>query len=134
MAKLPPLRRLVAEDFQDQSDWIGKLIQPLNEHMERVTRAFNKGLTIEENFSGELREVTVDGVYPLKLAWTQRQRPRSVVVGGVRKADGSTWTLSTAVQVQWQYTQGGELQIDTVVGISPTSADKYILTLEVKTG
>lgn len=134
MAQIPPLRRILTEDFSEQSEWIGKLIQPLNEHMEKVVRALDKGLTISENTSGRIIDITLDGAFPLKLAWGLRSRPRTVIVGAVRKADGTAFTLTDAVQVQWQYNQSGELQIDAVTGVTPSATNKYILTLEVKTG
>ena len=134
MASIPPLRRISAEDFVDQAEWIGKLIQPLNDHMERVTNALNKGLTLEENTASKIIDVKLDGQMPAKIAWNLRARPKTVIVGAFRRADGVSFTITDAVQVQWSFNQKGELQIDTVVGITPTSAIKYILTLEVKTG
>lgn len=134
MSRIPPLRRILTEDFPDQSEWIGKLIQPINDHMEKVVAALNKGLTVADNMAAKIIDVTVDGSYPLKVAWDLRTRPRTVLVGAVRRADGVPFTLANAVQVQWQFNQSGELQIDTVVGITASGTDKYILTLEVKTG
>jgi len=133
MSAVPQLRKLLTEDFPDQSEWIGKLIQPLNDHMEKVVRSFDKSLTMEENMSAQIIDVSVSGVYPVKIAWSLKRRPRTVIVGNVRRTDGTSFVLTNAVQVQWQFNQQGELQIDTVVGVTPTASTKYTITIEVKT-
>lgn len=134
MAKLPPVQRFSMESFSTQSSWIGALIDPLNLFMEQVVGAFNRNLTIADNFAGTMLTVTLDGTFPYKLAWTLKQKPISVVVGNTTRTDGASFTLTSAVQVQWQYNQDGQFQIDGVVGITPTSTTKYNVLLEIKTG
>lgn len=133
MAKLAPVQRLTAEDFKEQAGWIERLIVPINVYFERTTSALNRALTINENFAGELRTVTIDGVFPLKLSWTVTARPTAVLVGQVERTDGTSFTLLTAVQLLWSYNQAGQLQIDGVVGITPTTTTKYNLRLVVLT-
>lgn len=133
MAVIPPLRRLATEDFSGQS-WADKLVSPLNSFMESVRAMFINGLTVSENMSGTIRTVELDGNFPTKFVWPLADKPRSVLVGDVYKSDGSTFTLSAAVQVQWSFTQNRELSIDAVTGITPSSTTKYKVTLECKTG
>jgi hypothetical protein len=134
MATLPPVQRLVTEDFADQKKWIGKLLLPLNDFMESVYRALNQGLTVKENLAADVRTVEVDGTYPLKLSWSLKSKPVAVVVGNVARSDGTALSLVDAVGVRWSYNQQSQLQIDQVVGITPSASTKYKLTLVSITG
>jgi len=132
MAQVPSKRRLVTEDFKSQIGWIEKLIQPINEYMESTTAALNKALTIKDNFAGDIQVVELDGVWPVKVSW-KIARPAAVLVGNTVKSDSSSLVLTGAVQVQWSFNQSGQLQIDSVVGITPTSAVRYKVTLVILT-
>lgn len=134
MAQVPSKRRLVVEDFKSQISWIEKLIQPINEYMDSTTAALNKALTIRDNFAGDIQTIELDGTWPVKVACRLPSRPVAVIVGNTVKSSGASLTLSNAVQVQWSFNQSGQLQIDGVVGITPTSAVKYKVTLVILTG
>ncbi len=134
MAKIPPIRRISLEDLKEQAGWIDKIVAPVNSYFEQTTSALNRALTINENFAGEVRDVTLDGTYPLKLSWGLNVKPRAVLVGQVERVDGTAYTLATAIQIQWSFNQTGQLQIDGIVGITPTGAAKYRVTLVVLTG
>jgi hypothetical protein len=54
MAKIPTIRRLTIEDFPSQKDWIQPLIEILNNFIINVVVAFNKQLTISENFLAQI--------------------------------------------------------------------------------
>lgn len=133
MAQVPSKRRLVIEDFKSQISWIDKLIQPINEYMESTTSALNKALTIRDNFMGDIRTVELDGTWPTKLSWNLAARPTAVLVGNAVKSSGASLSLSSAIQVQWSFNQSGQLQIDDVVGITPSPSLKYKLTLVILT-
>lgn len=133
MAQPPSKRRLVIEDFKSQISWIDKLIQPINEYMESTTAALNRALTIRDNFAGDIRVVELDGIWPIKLMWNLSSRPTAVIVGDAVKSSGAAMILSSAIQIQWSFNQSGQLQIDDVVGITPTSSLKYKVTLVILT-
>lgn len=116
MAKIPPLRRLSMEEFKEQ-EWIAPLLTVVNDYFERSTSAFNRSLTINDNFAGEIRTVDIDGQFPLKLSWSLGARPTAVLVGSVYRSDGAS--LTTAPQVCWSFNQSGQLQIDSVPGLLP---------------
>lgn len=134
MSKLPPSQKLALEDFPEQAKWIDRLISPVNSFMERMTAVLNKGITINDNMAGSITTVELNGTWPVKVAWTLTQRPATVLVGQVYRTDGSSFTLTSAVQVQWQFNQSGQLQIDGVTGITPSSSAKYKVVLECKAG
>ena len=134
MARIPPLQRFSQEDFPDQNTWIDRLLQPLNAFFERITAVLNKGITVTDNMAGAMVTVELNGTWPVRVAWSLEQRPVSVLVGNVYRSDGASFTLTDAVQVQWQFNQAGQLQIDGVTGITPTSGTKYKVLLECNTG
>ena len=129
MAKIPPIQRLSSEEFKEQAGWIEKLLAPINTYMERTTAALDRALTIGENSSGAVLTVELDGTFPVRIVWPGRGRPNSVLVGNTVRSNGTAFTLAAAVQVQWELNQSGQLQINSVVGITPTAATKYKLTL-----
>ena len=132
MSTVPTVRRLLLEDFPDQADWIEKLIQPINAYMEQSASAL-RGLTINENMAGSIKTVELDGTFPVKIAWSGA-RPVSVLVGNTTRSDQTTFTLTDAVQVQWEFDQSGSLSIKAVTGITPSPTAKYKLVLECKAG
>lgn len=136
MAKLPPISRLVTEDFADQKSWIGKLLQPVNQFMESVFAALNQGLTIKDNTTGDILTAELDGTLPLKLSWSGKSKPTVVLVGDIYRSDGSTVTLTAAVGIKWSFNQSGQLQIDTVLGlpVAASASVKYKITLICFTG
>ena len=134
---IPPLKRLITEDFTSQKSWIDKLIQPLNQFFEGVSSALGKGLTFSDNFDGEIRTVESLAVnaYPIKLSWTRRNRPRAVWVVDWAKKGGATPAISSAVQVQWSNGTDGTLQIDSIVGlVYAQPSDVFTVKIIVVTG
>ncbi len=137
MSKIPPVRRLVTEDFQDQKKWIGKLFQPLNNFMESVVSVLNHDLTFADNISGAIIEVTFNSLptatAPLPLAWTLPHAPVALVVGNAVRTDGTAEAFTAAVQIQWTFGNKG-LQVTNLMGVTPTNNKKYTLTLLAFTG
>ena len=71
---------------------------------------------------------------PVKLSWSQKSKPLAVIVGDCYKSSGASFALISAVQVQWQYNQSAQLQIDTIVGVTPSAETKYKIVLLCFTG
>ena len=120
MARIPPLTRLQAEDFSSQSEWIEKLLGPLNRFMELTTNALNKQLTLEDNMAATIKTVELDGTFPVRVAWTLPGKPVSVLVGNIYRADGAPHTMTAPVGVQWSY-NSGVLSIDNAFGVVPAA-------------
>jgi hypothetical protein len=135
MALLPPIARLVLETFPNaEQKWLPLLLQPLNSFIESVYGALNRSLTLRENMAADIKELNADSLGPFKLAWNLKQRPVAVFIGNIRRTDGSIVALPAAVSIRWSFTQAGELQIDQIIGITPTASEKYTLTLVCFTG
>lgn len=133
MASLPPIRKLYLEDYSTQKSWIGPLLIILNTFMSSVVSALTKQLTLIDNTTSDIKTVTLAGVptstAPVSVSWTKQLTPIAVIVGNVKLTSGS-FTLSSAVSVQWAMSQDNRsLQITNVVGITPTQTNQYVLTL-----
>ncbi len=130
MAAIPPIRRLLLEDFPTQKSWISPLILVFNTFAESVVSSFNKNLTIPENTTGDIKTVTLSGTLPVSVAWTKPARPSAVIVGNVSLTSGADVTLSAALGITWGMSDDGKsIQVDSVFGIAPSTTLKYVLTL-----
>lgn len=134
MAALPPIRKLYIEDYASQKSWIGPFLIILNTFMTAVVTALTKNLTLIDNTTSDVKYITLSGVptaaLPTSVAWTKTVVPLAVLVGNTRLTSGGAFTLSSAVQIQWQMSADNKsLQVVNVVGVTPTTAAPYLLTL-----
>lgn len=134
MAVLPPIRKLYIEDYGSQKAWIGPFLIVMNTFMTTVVSALTKNLTLVDNTTSDIKYLTLSAVptatAPVSVAWTKTIVPLSVIVGNVRLSTGAAFTLSSAVQVQWQMSSDNKsLQLTNIVGVTPTTSSQYILTL-----
>ena len=131
MAKIPQIRRLIAEDFAEQKAWIRPLFLVLNQFMETVVTGLNRTLTLKENMAADIITVTLSSVpsanSPLVVAWSLPKPPVALLIGNVTGT-----TLTTAASIQWAYETS--LQITNLVGCTPTAAAPVTLTLVAFTG
>lgn len=133
MASLPAIRKFYIEDYPSQKDWIGPFILTLNTFTQAVVNALTKSLTVVENTTSDIKQITLAAVpsaaAPASIAWPKPMNPVAVIVGNCTLKTG-IFTISTAVQVQWQMSQtSSSLQIIGVTGITPTPTAQYVLTL-----
>jgi hypothetical protein len=134
MARIPPIKRLSTEDFKDQTSWIGRLLQPLNDFMSATVQALNKGLTFGDNFSAQVKELefTLDAnSFPMKFLCTLPSRPKGLWVVGARHVAGTPDTLSTAIYADWDYSDG-QVIIRNLSGL--TSGKKYYICVIIIAG
>lgn len=135
MAKLPQLRKLLLEDFKTQKAWIQPLLLVVNNFMEAVVSSLNRNLTIAENTTGQVDTVTLDGTWPVSFAWKGMRTPIALLIGNVQRADGTSFTLGAAVQVQWAMSSDNKsVQLSGVTGITPSGTAQYFLTIISLTG
>lgn len=134
MSRLPSISKLIVEDFPEQKSWAGKLFQPLNTFMEQVYSALNRSLTLKDNMAADIITAELDGQMPLKIAWTLKNKPTAVLVGDCYRTDGTALSLVDPVGVRWSFTQSGQLQIDQILGVTPSGSAKHKVTLVCFTG
>jgi hypothetical protein len=139
MSKLPNVRRLLIEDFLDQKDWIGNLFTPLNVFMDGVITSLSKGITLKDNMAADIIVSLTDRVptltTPIILPWNSKLgAPQSVTIGNIQPANGSNFTLASVVGMQWKYDASKGILITNIIGLTPTSTDKYNITYTVFAG
>lgn len=107
-----------------------ELLSPINGFFEDVVGALNKGLTIKENFAGEVLTALIDGVYPLDIRLTSGHTPIAAWLGSCREISGTHTTFTTPLFLDWQMTSSGLFRINSIVGLSTaTSTNKFSATI-----
>lgn len=133
--RIPAIKRLTTEDFKDQTSWIGKLLQPLNEFMATVVQSLNKGLTFSDNFNAQIKELEftlqASGTYPLKFLVTTSSKPTGLWVLRAEHVAGTPSTFTTAVWADWYY-QDGQVYIKNLSGL--TTGQKYRISVIIIAG
>ncbi len=135
MAKLPTVKRVTEEEFPaDVKKWLGKLLGPLNQFMEQVTGALNRNLTVNDNMSGEIKSITLDGTFPLKLSYSLKAQPAFVTVGYCRELSAQHVIPTDAIYVDWEYGADNTLILNGIVGVTPSASAKYVIKVLILTG
>lgn len=135
MAKLPTIKRITEEVFpSDVKKWLPKLLAPLNQFMEQLTNALNKNLTVRENFSGDIIEATLDGNFPLNIAYGLKAPPKIAILGSCVEAEGIHSIPLAALYLDWSFSSNGTFQINEVVGLTPSATSKYRINILIFTG
>jgi hypothetical protein len=129
MAKLPPLKRLLNEDFKDIPE-VTPILQVLNTLTSAMNSAFNKNITIENINSNIITFVyanstTAGNGFKAGLKST----PKVVHVGKVTPLDAAT--LSGPVFLNWTYLPDQDrISIDSAYGLD-TADGKYEITVQI---
>ena len=133
MASLPPIRKFYIEDYPTQRPWIGPFLLTLNTFVENVVNALNNSLTLAQNTTSDIKEITLNAVptvsAPASTSWTKAMAPQSVIIGDI-EGIGTTLTLSSAVSIQWAMSPDlKSIYITNIVGVTPTQTARIKLTL-----
>lgn len=132
MARIPPTKRLLTEDFPDQKAWIGKLIQPLNQYMEIASAALNRGLNVSDNLDAQIETLTLTEGQTVRFKVTTRARPLGVIISSHANLAGSSPSISAALYPVWEYIPAtNQIKISKIYGLN--SGEKYRLTLFIHT-
>ena len=133
MAKITATKRIVKEDFSSEDqELVDTLAFPINSGFENITSALNKGLTFDDNFNAQLKEitVTVDGsgtpTTTTSFKTTLRSNAYGVMCIRALAADNSYVTAAPFVS----YVEGSSsITIRNITGL--TAGIKYTLRLLV---
>lgn len=127
MAQVPQVKRLLIEDFPDQADWIGPLLQNLNIFIEEVTASLNKSLTLTDNLRATVRELdVVGGSYPVSFRQTFPGKCLGLWVVNAFENTASPAVLTSAVWADWEQ-KDNNLIINNLSGL--TGGTKYKITV-----
>lgn len=128
MARLPDQQKIQAEDFPSEK-FMPKLLYPINRFFEEVIRALNKGLTLKENFNGDVITVTIDGTFPLDVRWTQTSPPVAAWIGRCREVSGDHTNFTDPLFLDWEMIQLGQFRINAIPGLTSSVSNKFYVTI-----
>lgn len=120
MSNLPPINRLVTEDFPGQQKWIPRLIQPLNQFMTNVVFALNKSLTFTNNFNAQVRDIDVSGNLPFETVSfvSTIGKPAGIWVVNIQDKDSNSRSVvRSPITLDWEY-RGNSVYIRNVSGLA----------------
>lgn len=130
MAKLPPVKRIIKEDFLEVP-WIGKLLQPLSDFMENVYFALNAKLTHKDNILSDIRTLDVTGgEFPMSFTVNlgAGSKPGHLVVTKVTENTDNPAVITGAVFAHWDF-QNNKVRIRNISGLTPGT--RYNVTVIV---
>jgi len=134
MSKIPEMRRIVAEEFPEQRDWIGKLIAPVNLFMEQVQINLSRGLTFQDNISCRFIEHTDYGAYPVDIAWNLRSKPAGAWIVYARELSGNHVNFTNAPYLDWEFTSNGSFRINAIPNLSSSASNPFLVKIIAITG
>lgn len=123
MAKLPSIRRLLKEDFQDAPNWLDRLLNTLNLFMENVYLALNRNLTFPENVRSQKKTFKITAgasaaANTYEFALENTWRPEGVILMKAAQISGSYVPVTSAVFMSWRIGDANNLVIDAVTGLT----------------
>ena len=133
MSKLNQPTNLRAEDYPDQSAWIGKLFSVLNPFIRSVQQVFDSNIDFTSNIRSITRSFDQSTFqYPIRFSWPFTQAKPSALVAGQATAGTSATILIPA----WTFdASSNEIVVAYLTEItssgarSPVSGTRYQFTL-----
>jgi hypothetical protein len=123
-------QKFTTEEFQEQASWIGKLFSPLNQFIQDVVSASTNGLTIQDNFAQEMKDikwVNSGTNFPLKFKTKFAKYPKGIFP--IYLFNNSLGSYSTLPPwVVWGYSDS-QVTISDISGL--TSGSTYTIRLLV---
>ncbi len=133
MASLSSIKRILSESFPELK-WMPQLLAPLNQFIEEMNRALNNEITVSQNMDGVVKDVVIDGTFPVKFKWTRQSKPRVAWIGGCRELSGTHITFTDPIFLDWEFAGEGFFKINGVPGLTATPTNKFNLTIVALTG
>ena len=100
--QLPPIKRLLTEDFKGEEKWIAKLLFPLNQLFQALSTGLQNGITFQENIASQIHTVTFNNnsaELPIIFRSTMDKAPIGIWVIDVKDVSASPQALSSGVFV-----------------------------------
>lgn len=121
--KLPTIKKIMREDLKNAPDWVGRLIDPVNSFMESVYTALNKNITLYDNISSFIKEVTykTPATYPTgveNVSFLNELRTRATGVVILQAYENATYTPVSIGNIAWVESTAG-IVIYPVTGLAP---------------
>lgn len=103
MAKIPIFRKLIAEEFPDQVNWIQKLLFPLNDFFTTTYTALNRTLTFKENFNADILDIVANGGQTIQLKNPLKVVPVGVVLIKLSVNKNNPSEINVVHSLTWSY-------------------------------
>lgn len=100
------------------------LANALNPFIRDVRNILDKRLTISENINAEVKTINLDGKFPIYLEWTRPDKPELAILGALRRIDGTAFTLSSAVTIDWEWIDN-KIKIKGIPGLTTSNTAIY---------
>lgn len=131
--QLPPLIKLLVEDFKEEQKWIGRLLFPLNQLFQSLTDGLNKGITFSENIACQIHTANFNNSsasLPLLFKSTLSTVPIGILVVKVQDSSATPQALTEAVFPIWTYISGtNQISVSSLTGL--ISKQQYSVTFLV---
>jgi hypothetical protein len=128
-------KRLLSEEFREQSTWIGKLLQPINDFTQQLTQLFDNKITLQDNLSFQIHELDItiqaSNNYPVFIKPKFNIKPVGLWVGNVFEISGNPSVLTNPVFVDWNL-EGSQIRINNITGL--TTSKRYKLSVFISYG
>lgn len=131
--KLPTIKKILREDVKDAPSWIGGIIDPVNTFMENVYTALNKNISLTDNISSFIKEITyrTPSTYPMgveNVSFVNQLRTRATGVLVMQCFDNADYTPVATSNIAWVEDVNG-IVIHTILGLSASKS--YTVRLAV---
>ncbi len=134
MAKLPIIKRISKEDLKEAPSWLDKVLYPLNLFMESVYTALNKGLTFQDNFASQIKDVefttptnyvSAQNFNKVTFVHSLKTMAIGISILSIHEKQSSA-VIKNAVSLDWRDING-TININFVTGLEDNK--KYIIRL-----
>jgi len=126
MADLPDIKKFTVEDFEDAPEWATKMFSMLNSTFNDLYKAFNKDLTITENFRGFYKELDIDGAqFPITFENEMKVKPKAVLIAQITEVSPNYVIIVQPTTIDWQDTNQG-IQINNITNLTGGTQYKVV--------
>lgn len=131
--QLPPIKRLIVEDYPSQKSWIDRLLYPLNQFLTSISTGLQNGITFQENLLSQIQTVTLNNntaELPILFKWNFQVKPQGLLLVNIQDVSTTPQPFSSAVFPTWTYLdQSKQFRISSISGL--VANQRYTLTFLV---
>lgn len=129
MAKLPQLKRFLAEDFPEAPPFLSKLFYPLNVFCSTVYSALNNGISFADNILSQVKTISVTGPSgSTSFSYKYSTRPLGIVLLSITDTSATPAIITAATTLAWTYS-AGLITVNNITGL--TAGKTYLATFLV---
>ena len=111
-------KKLSLEDFKEQQQWIGGLLQTINDTLGQLVQLLNNGISIEDNLHQEIKEIKFlndSTAFPIKFKTKFNTYPKGLQL--IYCIDSSNVDLTSCPFINWSFSNG-IITITSITGLT----------------